>query len=69
MLTPQTRECITSHPSCSEIVKIIKVYPLTEASSFEAMPGSGGSIEFRSGMKGDKVLTITAKNNIEHRHW
>lgn len=60
------RECITSHPSFSETVKILKAYHLTESSSFDV---KGDSIEFKSGAKGDETLTMTANNDIEHRHW
>jgi hypothetical protein len=64
--TPRSRECITVHPSFSETVKILKTHRLTETSSIDV---KGKSIEFKTGVKGDENLTITAINEVEHQHW
>ena len=46
-------------------MKVLKIYPLTESSSFDV---KGGSIEFKTS-KRDEALSMTAKNDIEHQHW
>lgn len=61
-----SRECITVHPSFSETFKILNTHRLTETSSFYV---KGESIEFKTGVKGDENLTITAINEVEHQHW
>ncbi|KAL7547585.1 hypothetical protein ACHAWF_010873 [Thalassiosira exigua] len=61
------RECITIHRSFSDTVKIIKIYQLTESSSFDVV--REGSIEFKSGIRRDETLLMAAKNDIEHQHW
>jgi hypothetical protein len=60
------RECITVHPSFSDTLKIIKIYRLTETSTYEV---KGETIEFKTGVKGDDSLTITANNEVEFQHW
>ena len=62
------RECITVHPSFSETTKILKIYQLSESSTFDVR---GESIEYKSNIKGDhdNTLTMTANNDIEHQHW
>lgn len=60
------RECITTHSSLTESIKILKIYHLSTESSFVE---KDGSIQFTSGMKGAETMTMTASSDIEHKHW
>lgn len=58
------RECISSHPSCSDTLRVNNIYNLTEGSSFKVLPN--GKIELSAS---SNKLTLTAASDIERYHW